>query len=61
MIVKWWDKSESLYTHPMEYTRPLPTDCEGFIGDYSHVIPINIVYNDVKRGAVVILVIGNDG
>ncbi len=59
--MKCWDKSESLYAHPMEYTRPLPTDCEGFIGDYPHVTPINIVQNDVKIGQVVFLVIGNEG
>ncbi len=56
-----WDKSESLYAHPMEYNRPLPTDCEGLVSDYPHVTPINIMYNDVKRGAVVFLAIGNDG
>jgi len=45
----------------MEYTHPLPTEWEGLINDYSHVTPINIVQNDVKRGLVMFLVIGNDG
>ena len=58
--MKCEDKSESLYAHPMEYTHPLPTEWEGLLSDYSHVTPINIVQNDVKRGLVMFLVIGND-